>query len=68
MSDLDKLLAGLSAPADAAPAQEAAAEAPAEDEAMSDLDKLLASLNAPAEPVADDATEPDLDALLASLK
>src|SRR5271157_1299009 len=57
MSDLDKMLAGLSAPAEAA-------EAPAEDEAMSDLDKLLASLNAPAEPVAEDATEPDLDALL----
>jgi hypothetical protein len=67
MSDLDKMLAGLSAPAEAA-AEEAPAEAPAEDEAMSDLDKLLASLNAPAEPVAEDATEPDLDALLASLK
>jgi hypothetical protein len=64
MSDLDKMLAGLSAPAEAAPAE----EAPADDEAMSDLDKLLASLNAPAEPVAEDATEPDLDALLASLK
>jgi type VI secretion system protein ImpC len=69
MSDLDKMLAGLNAPAEAAPTEEAPAEeAPAEDEAMSDLDKLLASLNAPAEPVAEDATEPDLDALLASLK
>lgn len=38
------------------------------DDALGDLDKLLASLNAPAEPVAEDATEPDLDALLASLK
>jgi type VI secretion system protein ImpC len=64
MSDLDKMLAGLNAPAEPA----AAEEAPAEDAAMSDLDALLASLNAPAEPVAEDATEPDLDALLASLK
>jgi type VI secretion system protein ImpC len=64
MSDLDKMLAGLNAPAEAAPAE----EAPAEEAAMSDLDALLASLNAPAEPVAEDATEPDLDALLASLK
>jgi type VI secretion system protein ImpC len=46
---------------------EQASEASADD-ALSDLDKLLASLNAPAEPVAEDATEPDLDALLASLK
>jgi type VI secretion system ImpB/VipA family protein len=52
-----------------APAEEAASEEAAGGEAeMSDLDKLLASLNAPAEPVAEDATEPDLDALLASLK
>jgi hypothetical protein len=35
---------------------------------MDDLDALLASLNAPPEPPAADATEQDLDALLASLK
>jgi hypothetical protein len=60
------------AESDAAPAAaepDVAAEAGAADEdALGDLDKLLASLNAPAEPVAEDATEPDLDALLASLK
>lgn len=64
--DLDALLAGLSAPADAAPA-DTAAPPPAE-EVVDDLDALLASLNAPAEAVAADATEPDLDALLASLQ
>jgi type VI secretion system protein ImpC len=58
-TDLDALLAGLSAPAPAAEAAEAA---------MDDLDALLASLNAPPEPPAADATEQDLDALLASLK
>jgi type VI secretion system protein ImpC len=63
--DLDALLAGLTAEAPApAPAAEAAPAEPAAD----DLDALLASLNAPPEPVAEDATEPDLDALLASLK
>lgn len=64
-TDLDALLAGLSAPAPAAeaPAAEAAPEA-----GMDDLDALLASLNAPPEPPAADATEQDLDALLASLK
>jgi len=62
-TDLDALLAGLSAPAAAEPAPEAAVEA-----GMDDLDALLASLNAPPEPPAADATEQDLDALLASLK
>ncbi len=33
-----------------------------------DLDKLLAGLNAPEAPAEENATEPDLDALLASLK
>jgi type VI secretion system protein ImpC len=62
-TDLDALLAGLSAPAAAEPAPEAAVEA-----GLDDLDALLASLNAPPEPPAADATEQDLDALLASLK
>ena len=60
-SDLDALLAGLSAPAESqSPAPEA--------EATDDLDALLASLNAEPPPPDADATEPDLDALLASLK
>ena len=62
-ADLDALLAGLDSPAaEAAPAAEADNE----------LDALLASLDAPAEPAADapageEATDPDLDALLKSL-
>jgi type VI secretion system protein ImpC len=80
-SDLDALLANLgatddAAPAtdDAAPAAEPAAEPTAEptaEEAAAaddDLDALLASLNAKPEPAAEDETEADLDALLASLK
>jgi type VI secretion system protein ImpC len=61
--DLDALLAGLNAdtPA-AAPEPEPAAEA------ADDLDALLASLNAEPPAAAPDATETDLDALLASLK
>lgn len=75
--DLDALIASLSIPAetpaappapdaapDAAPEPAAAAGAAEEDP----LDKLLASLNAAPAPVADDATEPDLDALIAALK
>ncbi len=60
--DLDALLAGLSAPAETQAAE------PAVEDAADDLDKLLASLNAEPPPPEDDATEPDLDALLASLK
>ena len=60
--DLDALLAGLGDPAPAAAEPDPEA-APAED----DLDALLASLSAPAAPVAEGETEPDLDALLASL-
>ncbi len=58
------------ASADAPAADETAAEAPAEEEtpATDDLDALLAGLNAEPEAAAADATEPDLDALLASLK
>ncbi len=63
--DLDALLAGLTAPAADAPADAAADAAP---EAVDDLDALLASLNPPAEATGADETEPDLDALLASLK
>ncbi len=59
-SDLDALLAGLTAEPEAAPAAEASAT---ED----DLDALLASLNADPPPAEPDATESDLDALLASL-
>ncbi|MDE2006953.1 MAG: type VI secretion system contractile sheath large subunit [Rhodospirillales bacterium] len=44
-----------------------ASEAPAEAEEV-DLDKLLADLNADPPPAAEGETEPDLDALLASLK
>jgi type VI secretion system protein ImpC len=63
--DLDKLLASLGADAPQEPAAEAEApEAAPED----DLDKLLASLNAEPAPPAAEETEPDLDALLASLK
>jgi hypothetical protein len=75
--DLDALLANLTAapaaeppPAEPAPAPEAsAAETPAAAEGTDELDALLASLNTEPPPPADaDATEPDLDALLASLK
>jgi type VI secretion system protein ImpC len=72
--DLDKLLASLNVEASPEPAAEQATEAPAaEPEAAEaapedDLDKLLASLNAESPPPAADETEPDLDALLASLK
>jgi type VI secretion system protein ImpC len=59
-SDLDALLAGLTAEPEAPPPAEASAT---ED----DLDALLASLNADPPPAAPDATESDLDALLASL-
>jgi len=58
--DLDALLNSLQEPA-------AAPEQPAEP-AGDDLDALLASLNADPAPPAEDETEPDLDALLASLK
>lgn len=61
--DLDALLAGLSAPASAAP--DAAAAAGGE---VDELDALLAGLNAPPAAAAPDAPEADLDALLASLK
>jgi hypothetical protein len=75
LPDIDALLAGLNAPVESA-AAEAAGEAevapPAEAapaaEADADLDALLASLSAEAPPAAEDATEPDLDALLASLQ
>jgi type VI secretion system protein ImpC len=63
---LDALLAGLEAPA-AAP-EPAAAEEAAPADAMNELDALLASLSAEPPPAAPDATESDLDALLASLK
>ena len=57
VEDLDALLASLDAPAAAEP------------EASTDeLDALLASLNAEPEAPAEGDTEPDLDALLASLK
>ena len=62
-SDLDALLAGLSAP-DPEPAP---APAPVADP-VDDLDALLASLNAEPPPPAPDSTDSDLDALLASLK
>jgi type VI secretion system protein ImpC len=61
-ADLDALLASLSAP------EEPAAAAPAPAPAMDELDALLASLNAEPPPAEPDSTEPDLDALLASLK
>ncbi len=61
--DLDALLAGLSAPAPAAP--DAAAAAGGE---VDELDALLAGLNARPPAAAPDAPEADLDALLASLK
>jgi type VI secretion system protein ImpC len=80
---LDALLAGLETPAanatvappEAAPApapaepapEQPAAQAPAEG-GMDDLDALLASLSAEPPSPAPDATESDLDALLASLK
>ena len=64
-SDLDALLAGLSAPAETPPAEPQPAAAA---DAADDLDKLLASLNAEPPPPEEDATEPDLDALLASLQ
>jgi hypothetical protein len=73
--ELDALLANLTAaPAPEAPQAEPApapaAEAPAAEAGGTDeLDALLASLNAEPPPPADaEATEPDLDALLASLK
>ena len=70
-ADLDALLAGLTAeapPAEAPAAEAPVAEAPAAEVAEDDLDALLASLNAEPPPAEPDATEPDLDALLASLK
>ncbi len=68
--DLDKLLASLGTDTAPEPSVEAKASEP---EAVAaapedDLDKLLASLNAEPPPPAADETEPDLDALLASLK
>jgi type VI secretion system protein ImpC len=82
-SDLDALLNDLNASGEPAPL-EATTTAPdssaAETEtvdattavetapATDDLDALLASLNAEPPPAAEDATDPDLDALLASLK
>ncbi len=63
-TDLDALLAGLSAPAETPSAE----PQPAAGEAADDLDALLASLNADPPAPEEDATEPDLDALLASLK
>jgi len=67
--DLDALLAGLATDTPAA-AEESAAPEPADaaQTAADDLDALLASLNAEPPPAEPDATEPDLDALLASLK
>ncbi len=66
-TDLDALLAGLDAsPSEPAEAAEPAAESSSED---TDLDALLAGLNAePEAPASAEETEPDLDALLASLK
>ena len=68
--DLDKLLASLETDAPQEPAAEAEAPVPETEGAApeDDLDKLLASLNAEPTPPAADETEPDLDALLASLK
>ena len=66
-ADLDALLASLDTAAAEPDAPEAAAAEP-EAAAEDDLDALLASLNAEPEPPAADETEPDLDALLASLK
>jgi len=60
-TDLDALLGSLQATTE--PAAAAPAEAPADD-----LDALLASLSAEPEPPAAGATDPDLDALLASLQ
>ncbi len=69
--DLDKLLASLGT--DTTPEEPSAEAEASEPEAVAaapedDLDKLLASLNAEPPPPAADETEPDLDALLASLK
>jgi hypothetical protein len=67
-AELEALLAGLDAPAPAAPAPAPAEEASADNE----LDALLASLDAPSAPPADapageESMDPDLDALLKSL-
>jgi type VI secretion system protein ImpC len=64
-TDLDALLASLSTAAEEAAPADAAEETAA---AVDDLDALLASLNADPAPTGADETEPDLDALLASLK
>lgn len=61
--ELDSLLASLGAPAAEAPAAAAPEAAP-----VDELDALLASLNAEPPAPAAGETEPDLDALLASLK
>jgi type VI secretion system protein ImpC len=68
-SELDALLSDLEA--DATPAsvpQSPPAEPPPAPAAADDLDALLNSLSDDPAPVAEGATEPDLDALLASLK
>lgn len=70
--ELDSLLTGLDAPTAAAPPAPVAAESSAPvastSDAENDLDALLNSLGAEPPPVEENATEPDLDALLASLK
>ncbi len=83
-SELDALLSSLDGPAEPTPPEETlpeptqvepaapvAAEAASQPDAASaadDLDALLASLNVEPPPPVEDATDPDLDALLASLK
>ena len=66
-ADLNALLASLDT-AVAEPEPEPSAVAEPEPTAEDDLDALLARLNAEPDPPAGDETEPDLDALLASLK
>ncbi len=65
--DLDALLASLGTTETPQPASEPAAAPTEAAPAADDLDALLASLNAEPPPAAPDSTEPDLDALLASL-
>ncbi len=70
-ADLNALLASLDtavAEPEPEPEPEPSAVAEPEPTAEDDLDALLARLNAEPDPPAGDETEPDLDALLASLK
>ncbi len=67
-ADLDALLASLDTAAAEPVAEEVPTAAVPEAAAEDDLDALLASLNAEPDPPAANETEPDLDALLASLK